>query len=146
MTSSCMSHIVVMIVPNISQNWWPSTGRSQAICSHSHYNDVIMSAMASPITSLMIVYSTVYSGTDQRKHQSSTSLAFVRGIHQWPVNSWHKGPVTRKMFPFDDIIMVITNFGCSIHMAPSLEDSFCNSDLIWNLQKTSDVGNFTFGK
>ena len=46
-----------------------------------HYNDVIMSAMASQITSLTIVYSIVYSGADQRKHQSSTSLAFVSGIH-----------------------------------------------------------------
>ena len=41
------------------------------------------------------------------EHQSSASLAFVRGIHRWPVNSPHKGPVTRKMFPFDDVIMVI---------------------------------------
>ena len=70
-----------------------------------HYNDVIMSAMASQITSLTIVYSTNYSGQDQRKHQSSTSLAFVRWIHRWPVNSPHKGPVTRKIFPFDDVIM-----------------------------------------
>ena len=59
-----------------------------------------MGAMASQITSLMIVRSTVYS--DQRKYQSSTSLAYVRGIHRWPVNSPHKFPVTRKMFPFDD--------------------------------------------
>ena len=65
---------------------------------------VIMSAMASQITSLMIVYSTVYSGAYQRKHQSSASLAFVRGIHRWPVNSPHKWPVTPKMFPFDDVI------------------------------------------
>ena len=70
-----------------------------------HYNDVIMSTMASQITSLTIVYSTVYSDGDQRKHQSSASLAFVRGIHQWPVNSPHKWPVTRKMSPFDDVIM-----------------------------------------
>ena len=48
----------------------------------------------------------VYSGADQRKHQSSASLAFVRGIHRWAVNSPHKWPVTRKMFPFDDVIMV----------------------------------------
>ena len=70
-----------------------------------HYSDVIMSAVVSQITSLMIVSSTVYSGADQRKHQSSASLAFVRGIHRWPVNSPHKGPVTRKKFPFDDVIM-----------------------------------------
>ena len=62
--------------------------------------DVIMSAVASQITSVSIVCSTVGSGTNQRKHQSSVSLAFVRGIHWWPVNSAHKGPVTRKMFPF----------------------------------------------
>ena len=64
-----------------------------------------MSLMASQITSLTIVYSTVYSGADQRKHQSSASLAFVRGIHRGPVNSPHKWPVTWKMFPFDDVIM-----------------------------------------
>ena len=67
--------------------------------------DVIMSAMASQITSLTIVYSIVYSCGYQRKHQSSASLAFVGGIHRWPVNSPHKGPVTRKMFPLDDVIM-----------------------------------------
>ena len=70
-----------------------------------HYNDVIMSAIASHITNLTIVYSIVYSDADQRKHQSSMSLAFVRGIHRGPVNSPHKWPVTRKMFPFDDVIM-----------------------------------------
>ena len=64
-----------------------------------------MRAMASQITSPTIVYSTVYLDADQRKHQSSASLAFVRGIHRGPVNSPHKCPVTRKMFPFDDVIM-----------------------------------------
>ena len=69
------------------------------------YSDVIMSVMGSQITCLTIVYSTVYSGGDQRKYQSSASPAFVWGIHWWPVNSPHKWPVTRKMFPFDDVIM-----------------------------------------
>ena len=64
-----------------------------------------MGAIASQITSLMIVYSIVYSAADQRKHQSSASLAFVRGIHRGPVNCPHKWPVTRKMVPFDDVIM-----------------------------------------
>ena len=73
---------------------------------YSHYNDVIMGAMASQITSLAIVYSSIYSGADQRKHQSSASLAFVRRIHRGPVNSPHKWPVTRKMFPFNDVIML----------------------------------------
>ena len=71
-----------------------------------HYGNVIMSAMASGITSLTIVYSTIYLGADKRKHQCSVSLAVVREIHRWPVNSHHKGPVTRKMFPFGDVIMV----------------------------------------
>ena len=64
-----------------------------------------MSAMGSQITSLTIVYSTVYSDADQRKHQCSASLAFVWGIHRSPVNSPHKWPVTRKMFPFDDVVI-----------------------------------------
>ena len=61
--------------------------------------------MVCQITSVSNIYSTVYSGADQRKHQSSAPLAFVRGIHRSPVNSSHKGPVTGKMFPFDDVIM-----------------------------------------
>ena len=83
----------------------------------AHYSDAIMGAMASQITSLTIVYSTVYSGADQRKHQSSSSLTFVRGIHRWPVNSPHKWTVTRKMFPFDDIIMLYAL--SDIHGSPS---------------------------
>ena len=51
------------------------------------------------------------SGPDQRKHQSSASLAFVREIHRWPVNSPHKGPVAQKMFPFDDVIMSPVPYG-----------------------------------
>ena len=66
-----------------------------------------MGVMASQITSLTIVYPTVYSGADQRKHQSSASLATVRGIYQWPVNSPHKRPVTREMLSFDDVIMLV---------------------------------------
>ena len=92
-----------------------STGRSGR--SFAHYSDVIMDSMASKITSLTIVYSTVYSGADQRKHWSSASLAFVREIHRWPVNSPLKGQVTRKMLSFDDVIM---------HLVPRHPDpSFC---------------------
>ena len=72
-----------------------------------HYNDVIMGAIASQITSLTIVYSIVYSDADQRKHQSSASLAFVRGIHRGPVNSPHKWPVTRKMFPSSWLVVLL---------------------------------------
>ena len=77
--------------------WW---------CAY-HYS-VILGSIASQITSLTIVYWSVYSGADQRKHQSS---AFVRGIQRTPVTSPHKGPVTRKMFLFDDVIMCVSDFG-----------------------------------
>ena len=83
-----------------------SLGGDVAIFAALHYNDFIMSMIASQVISLTIVYSIVYSDADQRKHQSSTSLAFVQGIHLGPVNSPHKWPVTRKMFPFDDVIMI----------------------------------------
>ena len=77
----------------------PCLNFGQILNSQKHYRDVIMSTMASQITCLTIVYPTVYWDADQRKHQSSVSLA------ESPVNSPHKWPVTRKMFPFDDVIM-----------------------------------------
>ena len=89
-----------------------------------HYNDVIMGMLASQITSLTIVYSIDYSGADQRKHQSSVSLAFVWGIHQGPVNSPHKWPVTRKMFPFDDVIMCTSFWAC---LMPCYQSLTCSS-------------------
>ena len=92
-------------------------------CRTNHYDDVIMTTMASQITSLTIVYSIVYSDADQRKHQSSASLAFVWGIHRGPVNSPHKWPVTRKMFPFDDVIM--RNFNTLQQHLITLEHSCC---------------------
>ena len=89
----------------------------------THCGDVIMSMMASQITS------SVYSGAYQWKHQSSGSLAFVRGMHPFP--SPHKGPVTRKMFPIDDVIMSEMIAGTSVMFArnwatqlfPSTSDS-----------------------
>ena len=69
-----------------------------------------MGPTASQITSLTTVFSTVYSDADQRKRQSSASLAFVRGIHRGPVNSPHKWPVGGEMFPFDDVIMRCTTY------------------------------------
>ena len=74
--------------------------------------NITMSAMASRITSLTLVCSNIYSGADQRKNQSSASLAFVRGIHRWPVNSTHEGPATWKMFPFDDVMLICTCSKC----------------------------------
>ena len=95
---------------NISKFQWSLRAVGTLIYGHQnfkcHYTGVIKGAMASQITSLAIVYSTVCSDADQRKNQSSASLAFVRGIHRWPVNSPHKRPTPRKMFPFDDVIMV----------------------------------------
>ena len=70
-----------------------------------HYNDVIIRAMASQITSIAIVYSTVYSRRRPKKTSKPRVIGLCEGIHRWPVNSPHKGPVTRKMLPFDDVIM-----------------------------------------
>ena len=81
-----------------------------------HYDDVIMTMLESQITSLTVVYSIVYSGVHQRKHQSSASLAFVREIHRGPVNFPHKWPVTRKMFPFDDVIMLTNTLVRTVHV------------------------------
>ena len=85
-----------------------------------------MSTIASQITSLTIVYSTIYSGADQSKHQSSASLAFVWGIHRGPMNSPHKWLVTRKMFPVDDVIMKFAG-GVSIV-----------AELLYNLWRTHE--------
>ena len=108
-----------------------------------HYSDVIIVAMASQITGLTIVYSAGYSGANQRKHQISTSLAFVRGIHRSLVNSPHRWSVTRKMFLFDDVVMEKTN----PPIAEKLRDcrpsdfpwtvNYCNAILIaWYTQCT----------
>ena len=67
--------------------------------------------MVSKITSVSVACSSVWSGGDQRKHRSSASLAFVRGIHRQLVDFFHKGSVTRKMFAFDDVIMFDYDFG-----------------------------------
>ena len=90
--------------------WWSEYIFLAHLIIIVHYRDVMMGVIASQITSLTIVHSTVYSDVDQRKHQSSASLAFVWGIHRGPVNSLHKWPVKRKMFPFDDVIMQIGRY------------------------------------
>ena len=64
-----------------------------------------MGAISSQVTGGWIAYSSVCSGVDQSKHQRSISLAFVREIYRWPVNSPCKGPVTRKIIQFDHFIM-----------------------------------------
>ena len=92
-----------------------------------HYHDVIMDAMALQITSLTFVYSTVYSRHRSKKHQSSALLAFVQGIHRWPMNSQHKEPVTRKTFPFDDVIMSPALFEGSQPLTGGFRLSLVNS-------------------
>ena len=87
-----------------------------------------MGAIASLITSLTSVYSTVYSDAEQRKHQSSASLAFVRGIHWWPVSSPHKGPVTRKIFQIDDVMISYLFYKISIMAAKDINNH--NMDLV----------------
>ena len=82
---------------------------------NTHYNDIIMSMMVSQITSLTTIYSTIYSGADQRIHLSSASQAFVWWIHWSPANSSHEGPVKQKMFPFDDVIMW-TSYSTSVQL------------------------------
>ena len=96
-------HITVLYPPVTAAHYWLMVRVTDGF--PHHHSDVMMGAMTSQIASLTIVYSSVYSGTDQRKLQSSASLAFVRGIHWWPVNSPHKRPVTWKMHPFGDVIM-----------------------------------------
>ena len=123
-------------------------------------SDVIMGSIASQITSLTIVYSIVYSDADQSKHQRSASLAFVKGIHRGPVNSPHTWPVTRKMFPFDDVIMIKGHLASSlihpiglpdpiitvidsvivnssdtrVHMSTQLRYNLCSKEVKWRLR------------
>ena len=106
----------------------------------SHCNYFVMGAITYQITSLTIVYWTVYSGADQRKHQRSASLAFVWGIHRSPVNSPYKRPIMRKMFPFDDVIMVKEWRMCMCKHPCGLSISILNSNtLTWCVDITGYV-------
>ena len=103
-----------------------------------YYSDIIMSAMASQITGVSIVCSIVCSDADQRKHQSSTSLAFVMGILQWPMDSPHKKPVAQKMFLFVDVIMkMITKIGVVFWVVVSQYRIICSKRILYsNLTKS----------
>ena len=94
------------------------------ISPFTHYSDGTISVMASQIPGISTVCSNVYSDGHQRKDQSSASLAFMRGIHRWPVDSPHKGQITRKIFSFDDVIMTTP------HMHESWKDTavYCCTD------------------
>ena len=101
-----------------------------------HYSDVIMSAIASQMTGVSIVFSIVPSGADKRKHQSSASLGFVSRFHS------HKGSVTRKMFPF---VYVIMNRNSADHLASFPDSIFCKerSEILvvktWKIPNESKV-------
>ena len=97
--------------------------------------------MASQITSLTIVYSSVYSGADQRKHKSSASLAFVRGIQNSPVTGEFPAqrPITRKVFPFDDVIMSCMH--CS-HCISELCD-YMHGSRVWYRRETAKEAHFS---
>ena len=110
------------------------TNRTRCYNRILHYTDVIMTTMTYQITSLTAVYSIVYSDADQRKYQSSASLAFVSGIHRGPVNSPHKGPVTRGMFPFDDVIMV-NWYGCVDSLIGAMLETGCHLKAIKKRKK-----------
>ena len=100
-----------------------------------HYSDVRMGTTAAQITSLTIVYSAIYLGADPRKQQSSAPLAFVRENHRWEVNSPHKWPITRKMFPFDDVIMARHSQKLAYTQQTTFVDSFTETEMssfLWN--------------
>ena len=81
-------------------------------------------------------FATVCPGADQITHQSSASLAFVRGIHWWPVDSSHKLPIRRKMFPFGDVIMAMHDHRWSVPSRLSRWNrSGCGCDMKFNRQK-----------
>ena len=129
--------MMMLIYCNICRNYCACqmcSLNNYVIASWEHYRGVIMGVIASQITILTMVYSTVYSDADQRKDQSSASLACVRGIHRWPANSPYKGPVTRKMLPFDDVIMEWDYLwdGGNMNVLCLLIDWMKNGKLIYN--------------
>ena len=121
----------IQFIWTFTWNIWLAISYEWASKSPYHYDDVIMSAMASQITSLMIVYPIVYSGADQTKHQSSASPAFVRWIHPWPLNFPHKGPVTWKMFPFDNVIMLA--YTMAVNDLTKKNTRITEKCFIWNI-------------
>ena len=131
------------------------------------YSAVKMGVMTSQITRVSIVCSTECSGADQRKHESSTSLAFVRGIRRWPMNSPHKGPVKWKMIYLKFWIvfahpMSFFKISCEISWSlMALRDynkyNKCNRHILWRSRRpfaetkmspifiTSYIGSCHFG-
>ena len=128
-----------------SAKQWSSCIETSCFISHitmhaCHYIDGIMTTMASQITSLTIVYSTVYSDADQRKHQILCVTGLCVGNSPGPVNSPHKGPVTRKMFPFDDVIMWLASAVFALSTYNELAACRCTVIFHHFLQNTVTMG------
>ena len=143
--------MVVFFLPlflNFSLNWFSSEKncvilsfvesyfKSSGVACVIHFLNLLQwrhnEPEASQITSITIVYSTVYSRRRSKKASKlRASLAFVWGIHWSPVNSPHKGQVTRKMFPFDDVIMSFVNNYCWLSKLKyyHIKKSFANTYL-----------------
>ena len=90
------AHDFVVIYFNVIMTWVPR-GYTSLQCRHNEWDGVSNQRRLDCLLGRLFRRRT--------KHQSSASLAFVRGIHRWPVDTLHKGSVTRKMFPFDYAIM-----------------------------------------
>ena len=141
MRLQCFTWCNYFNVPKSRRNIW-----SPLQWRHNEHDSVLKSP------AIAIVYSTVYSDADQRKHQSSASLAFVRGIHRGPVNSPHKWPVTRKLFPFDDVIMLfglisVSNrdtieYGWHVKSANVIKCRECGVILFWYTEKNTFWPNY----
>ena len=99
---SCIStYGIISIFYDKSYNWFCRQSIWHDIVS-VQYSDVIISVMASLITGVSLFTQPFVQAQMKKKHQSPASLVFVRAIQRWPVNYPHKGPATRKMFPFDE--------------------------------------------
>ena len=93
--------------------------------------------LAYPKPELQLLFHTHYNDADQRKHQSSTSLTFVMGIHRWPGYFPHKGPVTQKTVPFDDVIMQVT------HNNVMQRACFVQHSLVAKFTNMGQIGDFS---
>ena len=114
--SWCRTHCGTKCVYFSNIFWFPISGHDYRRIS-PHYIDVIMTTMESQITSLMVVYSIVYSGADQRKYQSSAPLAFVRGVHRDRWIPRTKGQLRRKCFHLLTSSCLPVNKICSMLLA-----------------------------
>ena len=94
--------------PNTNEAlWWIWVNKSHNSTSPWRHNE--RDGVSNSPASRLFTQPFIQAHIKEKKNQSSALLAFVRGIHRWPLNSLHIGPVTRKMFLFDDVIMARTD-------------------------------------